>query len=667
MNPEPVITVAGNPNAGKTTIFNALTGSRQHTGNWPGVTVEKKYGFSRIGDRKCKVVDLPGTYGLSAHSLDESVARDFLLSGESDVVVIVVDATLLDRHLYLVTQCLEMGLNIVLCLNMMDSAEEAGIRVDFARLSGILGIPVVPCVAVNNQGLDELRDAISGALNKPDGAFRVHYGEDLERYIEEITEKVSDIGVPYPSRWVALQFLEEDAHALDLIHLVEGGRDLRRAWIEGAINLCQTLGYDDLPTLLAEKRYGFVHGVVKECVSRQSAFDRIDWTRRIDTVLTNPFVGMPIFFVILWLSFQLVFTLGNPVATALDVGLSTAASTISGWFYALHLHPFLISFLTHGVISGVGSVLVFLPNIMILFFLIAILEDSGYMARAAYIMDRLMHTMGLHGKSFLPMILGFGCNVPAIMGSRILESEKDRTLTILILPLMSCSARLPIYILFTGIFFQRHQGLVVFSLYLIGVILAIIVARIFQKLFFRNETAPLVMELPPYHMPSVRGAAYHMWLRSRLFVRKAGTVILAGVVLIWFLASFPPGVSYASPESWIGKIGDFLAPLLAPAGFGFGEAAIALLSGVVAKEIVVGTLGTLYGDLSLNQALASHFTHLSAYAFMLMSLIYVPCLSTLAVIRREIGVRWALLTITYTSILGWLIATLVYQVGSLFL
>lgn len=663
---EKVVAVAGNPNAGKTTVFNMLTRSHQHTGNWPGVTVEKKYGYFFHREQSFKVVDLPGTYSMMAHSLDERITRDFLLSGEADIVVIVADASLLERHLYLAVQCLEMGLQVVLCLNMMDMAEEQGLSVDHERMSGLLGVPVVPCVAITEKGIDALKDAVSEGGEERHTPFQVWYGHRIEEYIAEMEERLKSLDLSSPSRWAAIRFIEDDPDMISRVEEKDERTNLRYEWLKGAIQICQTLGYDDLPTYIAEKRYGFVHGVVRESVSSHSTLKRIDWTKKIDTVLTSPIVGMPLFFLFLWLAFQLIFTVGNPFAGFMDTGFSAISESVSSFLTEIHVHPLLVSFLTNGVIAGVGSVLVFLPNILLLFFIFSIMENSGYMARAAFIMDRFMHTMGLHGKSFIPMVLGFGCNVPAIMGTRILESDKDRILTILIIPLMSCSARLPIYILFTGVFFARHQGLVVLSLYVIGGVLATIMARVFQFLFFRYETAPLVMELPPYHMPSLKGALYHMWMRATMFLKKAGTVIFGGVVLIWILANLPPGTEYAGPGSLIGRLGSLLAPVFAPAGFGFYEAAVALVSGVVAKEIVVGTLGTLYGDVSLSEALATHFTALSAYAFMLMSLIYLPCLSTIAVIRKEAGLRWAVVSIVYTSLLGWVLAVAVYQIGSIF-
>lgn len=665
MNSELVIAIAGNPNTGKTTLFNALTGSHQHTGNWPGVTVEQKYGFFYHGERSIKVVDLPGSYGFSSHSEDEKVTRNYLFSRETDLVVVVAEPLLLERHLYLAIQLLEMNFKVILCLNMVDVAEEKGVCADYERLGQILNIPVIPCVATKGRGVQELKNTILGLSDLPGHPFRAWYGRDVEEFLTRLENDLNEESLSYPARWAAIKYLEEDQDVIQKVHGLRNGDNLRRVYLEQALHLCRTLGYDDLPTLIAEKRYGYIHGLARECIRREKVISRIDWTRRIDSILTHGFVGMPLFFLILYLSFQMVFSLGNPLAHLLDSGLSLISNGTFHLMSGIGIPSMAGSFISHGVISGVGSVLVFLPNILILFFLISILEDSGYMARAAFIMDKVMHTMGLHGKSFVPMILGFGCNVPAVLATRILDSRKDRVLTILAIPLMSCSARLPIYILFTGIFFRRNQGLIVFSFYLIGVILSIVTARLFRHIFFRYDVAPLIMELPPYHLPSLKGALYHMWLRGKMFLRKAGTVIFAGVVIIWLLSSLPPGAGYASPDSIIGRIGVWIAPVFSWAGFGTYQAAIALISGVVAKEIVVGTMGTLYGDVSLHQAISASFTPLSAYAFMLMSLLYIPCVSTIIMISREIGLRWAFLTLVYTTLLGWILATAVYQIGSL--
>ena len=657
-----MIALAGNPNSGKTTVFNCLTGGKQHVGNWPGVTVEKKEGNFILDSREVTVVDLPGIYSLTAYSMDERIARDFLLKEKPDAVVAIVDASNLERNLYLVTQLLELGSKVILDLNMMDMVRSKGVEIDTSMLSAVLGVPVIETIAHKGKGIEELKKVIAQIPNEKVRSFKINYDQDIEREIETLQKAVTLPG--YPSRWVAVKLLEGDAEIL------KRAVDKKT---EPLVLACQTrlerhLGYD-LETALVERRYAFLSGLVKE--STRKTFDlmeRLDVSDRIDRILVHRYWGIPIFLAMMWLVFHLVFTLGAPLTDGIDAFMGWLGKGVSSGVRAAGGPQWLSSLLSDGIIGGVGSVLVFLPNIMLLFLAIAILEASGYMARAAFVMDRFMHAMGLHGKSFIPMLMGFGCNIPGILAARTLESEKDRILTILINPLMSCSARLPIYVLFAGAFFPRNQGLVIFSLYLLGVVLAVIVARIFKGLFFKGEAAPLIMELPPYRLPTVKGVFIHMWERSSLFLRKAGTVILLGVVLIWFLASLPLGVEYASEQSVIGKLGLFFAPLLEPAGFGFWQAAVALLFGILAKEVVVGTLGTLYGvdDAGLTGVLQAQFNALSAYAFMTMALIYIPCIAAVATIKREIGWRWAGLAVGYSLVLGWGLAVLIYQIGGLF-
>ncbi len=657
-----LVGLAGNPNSGKTTLFNALTGLHQHTGNWPGVTVEKKEGVCQIGDRRAKVVDLPGIYGLTAGSLDEAVARRFIVEEAPDVVVVVVDATVLDRGLYLLAQVRELGARTVLAVNMMDAAREKGLEVGIGALGALLRVPVVPLTASRGEGLGELKAAMAEAASGPIEPLHLSYGEDLDGLLDRLGGRIAPAEWPgMPPRWVAAKMLEEDPEVLARLDRLEGGRALRREAAEEAARLCMRVGLCDLHEMMAERRHGFAQGVMVEAVRDYSMQRRIDWSNRLDALLTHRLLGLPVFLFIVYVAFQLVFTLGNPLAGLLHGAFGWIGAALEDALLVVNAPAWVASLVNGGLISGVGSVVAFLPNILLLFFFISMLEDSGYMARAAFLVDRVMHGMGLHGKSFLPMALGFGCNVPAVMGTRILETPRDRILTILVIPFMSCAARLPIYTLFAGVFFKKHQGLVVLSLYMVGVLLAFASAQIFQRFFFRGTPAPLVMELPPYRRPALRGALFHMWTRGRLFLKKAGTVIFAGVLVIWVLSSMPPGVPYGSADSWAGRIGDAVAPALAPAGFGFHQAAVALLAGILAKEIVVGTLGTLMAPLPLEEALPLHFGPLAAYAFMLMSLLYIPCLSTIAVIRREAGARWAVAAILWTSALGWLVGVGFYQ------
>lgn len=654
------IALAGNPNSGKTTIFNELTGARQHVGNWPGVTVEKKEGYLTVNGMNFLITDLPGTYSLSPYSLDEKIATDFLLKENLDTVVVIIDASNLQRNLFLAMQLLELGHRIVLVLNMMDIAKNKGLDIDIDKLKQILNIDIVPTIANKKIGIADLKSAIHRTVTQRKSIdFQLDYNE-LEDYISRLTELIKE-KTKYDhkkSRWLAIKFLESDDFYTN---------EFKYTIIDLISEIKSKIGYSP-DIYIIERLYAYIHGLYKECVTQHlNEQNRIDLSDKIDRVVTNRFLGIPLFFIIMWLTFQLVFKIGAPIADAIDslfAMLGTFSATV---LTQINAPTWLTSLVTEGIIGGVGSVIVFLPNIMILFFVIAILEDSGYMARAAFVMDKIMHSLGLHGKSFIPMIIGFGCNVPAIMATRTLENEKDRILTILSIPFMSCSARLPIYILFAGTFFPQHQGWIVFFLYITGIVVAVISARLFKSLFFKHTPAPLIMELPPYRVPTLKSALIHMWERSKIFLKKAGTIIFFVVILIWVMASLPFGVEYASQDSLIGKIGAFFAPLLKPAGFGFWQAAVALMFGILAKEVVIGTFGTLYsiGEDSLGAIVAQHFTSLSAISFMLMSLLYIPCVATIAVIKRELNWRWALFATLYTLFIGWIFAVLFFQLANL--
>ena len=659
------IGLAGNHNSGKSTVFNHLTGGHAHVGNWPGVTVEKKEGKFQYRDYEITVVDLPGTYALTAYSMDEKIARDFIIKEKPDGIVVIVDASNLERNLYLATQLLELGANVILNLNMMDIVRNKGMAIDTKKLSQIFRAAVVETVASKGEGIDELKEAIVNGLKKKRDSLRIDYGEDIEMEIDRLEKRVSISG--YPSRWVAIKLLEGDREILEMA--MREGEAIESQTVDSKKRLEEHQGYD-LETALVEKRYAFLSGLIKESVSKKyDLIERLDISDRIDRILVNRYLGIPIFLGMMWLVFQSVFTVGGPLSDGIEAMMGWLGEFASHGIESLGGSKWLSSLVSDGIISGLGSVLVFLPPIFLLFLAIAILEASGYMARAAFVMDRFMHALGLHGKSFIPMLMGFGCNIPGIMAARTMESEKDRILTILVNPLMSCTARLPIYTLFAGAFFAENQGWVVFSLYLLGIILAIIVARIFKGLFFGGEVSPLIMELPPYRMPTIKGVLIHMWERGSLFLKKAGTIIFLGVILIWLLASLPFGVEYASKESFIGQLGSSFSPLFKPAGFGFWQAGVALLFGILAKEVVVGTFGTLYGveEAGLKEVILTHFTPLSAYAFMVMSLIYIPCIAAIATIRRETNWRWTFLALGYSLILGWFLAVGIYQIGKLFL
>jgi len=716
------IALAGNPNSGKSTIFNNLTGTRQKIGNWPGVTVEKKEGHLKANGYDLTVVDLPGTYSLTAYSIEEIVARNFILDEKPDVVVDIIDASNLERNLYLATQLRELDTKVIFVLNMADLAMDRGVKIDADKLSELLDVPVVFTVGNRNKGTRELLETIisvaEAEIELP-RTRRVYYGKDIEKAISELSQFIKekiDTELPYHLRWVAIKLLENDRIVKERVS--QAGNPQGEAIFHEAELQRQRLRefFDEEPEIvMTDHRYGFIAGIVKEVLKTVSE-SRVDVSRQIDQVLTNRLLGLPIFVFFIWAMFQLTFSLGTYPMGWIDSGV--------GWLgqSAGQILPegLLRGLIVDGVIAGVGSVVIFLPNILILFFCIAMFEDTGYMARAAFLMDKVMHLIGLHGKSFIPMLMGFGCNAPAIMATRTLESEKDRILTILINPLMSCSARLPVYILLAGTFFGARAGNAIFSIYALGIVLAISVGRLFRSTVLKGKVAPFVMELPPYRAPMLKGLFIHMWDRSKIFLKKMGGVILIGSVIVWSLSAFPRQVQFSRDyeaetarirahydhgiaaaqgndlgrlvrerdeaisaletlrarekmeRSYIGRIGKVLAPVFAPIGMDW-RGSVAMLTGFVAKEIVVSTMGVLYAagadedekSEALKLALKkSGMTPLSAYAMMAFVLIYVPCLATVGVIRRETNSwKWTAFSITYSTILAWLVAFIIYQGG----
>ncbi len=649
------VALAGNPNTGKTTVFNNLTGARQHVGNWPGVTVEKREGNREHKGTSIHVVDLPGVYSLTAYSLDELIARRFILEEKPDLVANVVDASNLERNLYLTTQLLEMGIPVVLVLNMMDMARSRGYQIDPEKLSSLLGVPVVPCVASRSEGTAEVLDAIVAAAEAHRPGVSLNYGREIEHAVGSLEELLRDRPLPHRAtpRWTAIKLLEDDEDMIEGHEEITGDAAVSEAREKSLAHLKSVYG-EEAETVIADARYGFISGLMKDVV-RKPSIERVTASDQIDKIVLNRWLGIPLFLAVLYGLFQVAFTLSVPFMDWIDAGfgwLADQAGGVEGWFGAL---------LRDGIIGGLGSVLVFVPVIFLLYIALSILEDCGYMARAAFVMDRLMHKIGLHGRSFVPMMLGFGCNVPAIMATRTIENPKDRLVTILVNPLMSCGARLPVYALLAGAFFTAHQGLVVFSMYAIGIILAILLAWVFRKRLVRGESGHFVMELPPYRMPTIKGVAVHTWERGRSFLTRAGTIIFGIVLVIWAL-------DYTGALEPIGRA---VAPIFGPAGFGQWQSAVTLVFGILAKEVVVGTFGTLLatGEAGIGAALGSQlgWTPLIAYAFMVMTLIYVPCMATIAVTRRETGSwKWTFFMIGYTLILGWLLATLIYQIGRLF-
>lgn len=659
--------IAGNPNTGKTSLFNHLTGARQHVGNWPGVTVEKKEGQIRYKDKIIRVVDLPGTYSLGAYSEDEIIAREFILNNESDVVVNTVDATNLSRNLYLTVQMLEMDANILIALNMMDEAGRLGIEIDLNRLSTALGARVVPTVAAKGKGIKEIIAAIIENGIKPSkGKFRIDYGEDVERVIDNIVNMIQDDKKlsKYPPRWLAIKLLEEDEKLVRQIKATLKGKEIL-SYVQSCRQALENKIGENLDSYIIAKRYEFIHDVISQSVQRpQTGNDLL--TDKIDRIVTHNILGIPIFAAIMWLVFTFTFIFSEPLVEIVETGFSTLSELLLAALTGIGASEIFISFVIDGIVSGLGSVLSIVPVLFLLFIAIAMLEDSGYMARIAYVMDKPMRMMGLSGKAFVPFLLGFGCNVPAVMATRTIENKRDRLITILANPFISCSARLPVYVLFTSVFFPKRQALVLGSLYLLGVFMAIISVKLFGKIVPEQDDSSFIIELPPYRLPTLKGVFLHMWENVRGFLNKVSNIILAAVVIIWLLSSLPFGVEYASDESMIGRMSSLIAPILKPAGFGTWQAAIALIFGVLAKEIVISTLGVVYkaGSFGLAAVLSEHFTPLSAYSFMVMTLLYAPCIATIGSIRSETkSLKWTAVSVIYGLIIAWTMSVLIYQIG----
>jgi ferrous iron transport protein B len=668
-----VIALTGNPNTGKTTIFNALTGSSQKVGNWPGVTVERKEGRLKYGEKDLHVVDLPGIYSLGVTSVDEQIAAEFLLLDKPELAVIVADASNIERSLYLVIQLLEMGQNSVIALNMNDTAKSKGVTIDTKALEKMLGTPVISTVAKTGSGIEDLKQQVLGSFREQkEMNFAIPYGERINPVLEMIEKALdlSDLGnLNISPSLASIKLAEGDALVWKSIEGTKSYNRVSRIIEQAGEELEKELGYD-LQTAIIERRWGFISGLVAEVVKKDlSIKERLTLSDRIDRVVTHRVLGLPLFLAITWAIFKLTYILGDPASDWLDGMVGTFGETLAGWIAAQGYSSLVSSFLVDGVVGGVGSVVVFFPYIFLLFAFIAVLEDSGYMSRGAFVMDRIMHLLGLHGKSFIPMLIGFGCNVPAIMGTRILERPRDRMITMMVLPFMSCSARLPVFALFSAAFFPAHASTVLFSLYVIGIATAVFSAKLLGSTLFKGESSQLVMELPPYHFPTIRGVLKEAWQRGSLFLKKAGTFIFLAVILVWVLANLPAGVEYASQDSLVGKIGQFIAPVFKPAGFGFWQAGVALFFGFIAKEIVVGTFGTLFGvgEAGIQTILPTLFTPLSAYAFMIMTLLYVPCVAVLAAVKRETNSwKWPIFMVLYTTGIAWILSVLVYQSGILF-
>ncbi len=680
------IALVGNPNCGKTSFFNRATGLRERVGNYSGVTVDaKQAGFHHKG-YTINLIDLPGTYSITEYTPEEIFVREYITKSHPDLVLNVVDASCLERNLFLTTQLIDMNIRVVMALNMYDELQSEGADLDYSYLGHLLGIPVVPTTASKGIGIEEVLDKI---LEVYEGQAResrhvhIHYGAEIEESINRIKVEVvlnKSITDEFAPRYVAIKMLEDDRIMKDQLSSVPNYDRIFRV-AQNEIGRLEKVYKEDTQTIITNAKYGFIRGALQETF-QSGEKDKRQLTTAIDALLTHQWLGFPFLIFFMWIMFQATFSLGSYPMEWIETGVEALGNGVARLLPEGPLNDLLVN----GVIAGVGGVIVFLPNILILFFFISLMEDTGYMARAAFIMDRLMHKIGLHGKSFIPLLIGFGCNVPAIMATRTLESRRDRIMTMLITPFMSCSARLPVYILLVSAFFPVNQGLVLLSVYLIGILLAIITSFLLKKTFFSKSSDPFVMELPPYRMPTMRNTVIHMWGKAGQYLKKMGTIILFASVLIWALGYFPlnrniqPGSATQLEQSYIGRIGKFIEPVIEPLGFDW-KMGVSIVTGLAAKEIVVSSMGILYHvpDAEENtQTLAENlrkqennkgekvFTPLVAYAFMLFILIYFPCMAVIAAIRKEAGGKWACFSIIYTTTLAWIVSFCVYQIGSLF-
>ena len=725
------VALAGNPNCGKTTIFNAITGENRKVGNYPGVTVEKIEGNINFEGQDINLIDLPGTYSLTAHSLDEVVARNYIIDEKPEVVVNIVDSSNLERNLYLTTQILELNVPVVLVLNMGDVAERKGYKIDVKKLSDLLGVPIVQTVGNKKVGIDELLKVAINTAKNPEQALKKlrkpNYGSEIEPHVQELAD---DFAKHCPEtlrpRWVAVKLLENDAEtqkrlrdkvsdsvADEMVHEAEKMR-------KHVHSVCG----DDAEIIIADRRYGYISGACTEAI-QNTVEARHDISDSIDKITTNHLLGLPIFALVMLALFQLTFALGNPLVEMLD---ELIGGQFIPWLKAIWPAAdgsnLLRSCLIDGVVAGIGSVIVFIPLIVLMFLGVAFMEDSGYMARAAFVMDKLMHKIGLHGKSFVPMLIGFGCTVPGIMATRTLESKRDRLTTMMVLPLMSCGARMPIYMLIFSAFFPNNKGIYFFAIYAIGILLAIIIARLFRGTIFKGEQTSFVMELPPYRMPTVKGLIHHMWERTWMYAKKAGTVILLASVIIWALSTFPQSkeietkISQASAKvevldaekekldekvdtkkiakidqqisashedlhnlqasklqnTIVGRVGKFIEPAIKPLGFDW-KIGTALVGAFSAKEVFVSQIGIVYalGDeveadnKDLQKKIQKDYSPLVGFCICLFCLISMPCVATFAVTVRESGSwGWGFFQMGYLTVLAWFVTMVVYQVGSLF-
>lgn len=675
----------GNPNCGKTSLFNIASGAHEHVGNYSGVTVDAKEGHFEYRGYRFKLVDLPGTYSLASYSPEELYVRRYLQDETPDVIVNVVDSSNIERNLYLTTELIDMDRRMVIALNMYDELRNSGAELDYAVLGRMIGVPMVPLVARTGEGVDALFDAVISVYegrNEDVRHIHVNLGKDIEKMVRVLIDAIKqtpDIEKHFSPRYLAIKLLEHDSEVEKIIGRSGDGRRLLDLRDQQLAQYAQQHPAEDLAATIAAEKYGFIDGALAETLQRGQK-DKLATTHAIDSIVTNKLVGFPIFFLIMFVIFWATFAIGQYPMDWIDNGVAWLSDCVNDWMP----DGILKDMIADGIIGGVGGVIVFLPNILILYFCISFMEDSGYMARAAFIMDKVMHRIGLHGKSFIPLVMGFGCNVPAIMATRAIESRSSRLITILINPFMSCSARLPIYVLLIGTFFQAHAALVFMGLYILGILVAVITARMLRRFLFKADETPFVMELPPYRIPTLKASLRHTWAKGEQYLKKMGGVILVASIIVWALNYFPRPDENAAPEtqhdSYLQMAGKAVNPVMEPLGFGW-RATVAALAGVPAKEIVVSTLGVLYtnddavSDQRLGQRLTAvnpetgrpDFTWAEALSFMVFILLYCPCIATVTAIARETGSwKYSLFSIGYNTAVAWVFAFIIYRVALLF-
>ena len=688
------VALVGNPNCGKTSLFNFASGAHERVGNYSGVTVDAKEGHAEFNGYRLNLVDLPGTYSLSAYSPEELYVRRQIVEQTPDVIINVIDASNIERNLYLTTQLIDMNLNVVGALNMFDEFEHRGDKLDYDVLGGLFGIPMIPTVFRTGRGVKELLqmviDVYEGKAEKGRSAVRhvhLNHGKYIEKAIDEVKaeiQKDEQIRYKYSTRYLAIKLLERDNEIETLVNTLPNGEQIINIR-DAEAEYIQRETKEDSETAIMDAKYGIINGALQEAGCEEGKkTDTYQLTHVLDAIITNKYAGFPLFFLFLYIMFEVTFTIGQYPMDWIDAGVGLLSDFVSTTMPDGPLKAMIVD----GAIAGVGAVIVFLPQILILYFFISFMEDSGYMARAAFIMDKLMHKMGLHGKSFIPLIMGFGCNVPAIMATRTIESRRSRLITILILPLMSCSARLPIYIMIVGTFFAvKYQSLIMIALYAIGIIMAVLMSRIFSRWLVSGDDTPFVMELPPYRFPTGKAIARHTWEKGKQYLKKMGGIILVASVIVWALGYFPHNDALDNQaqqeQSYIGRIGKAIEPVFRPQGFDW-KLDVSLIAGVGAKEIVASTMGVLYADdetvaddtvdntqkyTVLRQKMeVDGITPLIAFSYLLFVLIYFPCIATIAAVKGETGSwKWAAFTAGYTTLLAWVVSAVCYQLGCLIL